>query len=470
MRFVITLFSVSLLLAGTLPALAANDDGLTTEHLLEAARLRDQAREDNNAWDIVESLTTDVGPRLAGTEADLRGVAWAEQMLESLNFDRVWKEPVTFRVWHRGKERASVTSPSPQPLVIAALGGSGPTPEGGLEAEIVHFETYQDLLEAEPGSLEGKIAFISNRMERARDGSGYGPAVIARSQGAIEAAERGAQAILIRSIGTSDHRFAHTGNMRTPENGQTIPAAAVSGPDGDQLERLLQRGEPVRVHLELGSQMGEEFTSYNVIAQLDGSEAPEELIIIGGHLDSWDQGTGAVDNAAGVGITVAAADFIAREAERPRRSIRVILWAAEEIGLIGARQYVERHADDMHNHIIGSESDFGAGPVWAVSSRVREDAVPTFAKIAAVLSPLGVEYHDHNRAGGGPDLIPKRQAGMAVASLHQDGTDYFDLHHTPNDTLDKIKPENLDQNVAAYVAWTWLMANTTVHFGPIDGS
>lgn len=457
-----------LLLSGPFATSASAEDGLSAEHLAEAARLRDAALRENDAYAIVESLTTEVGPRLAGTEADLRAVAWAEEMLKGYGFDRVWKEPVTLRVWERGVQNARITSPAPQPLVITALGGSGPTPEGGIEAEIVHFASYQDLLDAPGGSLDGKIAFISNRMERARDGSGYGPAVIARSQGAIEAEARGASAILIRSIGTSSHRFAHTGNMRRPEGRPSIPAAAVSAPDGDQLERLLAMGQPVRVHLELGSEMGEEVTTYNVMAQLDGSEAPEELVIIGGHLDSWDEGTGAIDDGAGVAITTAAAVHIAQNAERPRRSIRVILWAAEEVGLIGARQYVERNIDNMANHVIGAESDFGAGPIWAVASRVRQEAIPTFAKIAGVLSPLGIEYLDHNNAGGGPDLIPKRAVGMAVASLYQDGTDYFDLHHTPNDTLDKIDPEALNQNVAAYVAWTYLVANSRIDFGPIE--
>ncbi len=429
-----------------------------------AEQLREEALKTSKGYEIVESLTTEVGPRMAGTPGDAAAVKWGEAKLKELGFDKVWKEPVTFPTWKRGVETAEVISPFPQPLVITALGFSDGTAPEGLTAEIRAYNTLDDLKKAPEGDAEGKIVFIKYKMEKARDGSGYGPAVSARGSGAVEAAKKGAVGILIRSIGTDSHRMAHTGMMRYAEGVKRIPAAALSSPDADLLENMLKREKPITVKMTLGSFNAGEYTSHNVIGEITGSERPEEYVIIGGHLDSWDLGTGALDDGAGIAITTAAAELIARLPQRPKRSIRVIMFANEEQGLVGARAYAEAHKGELANIITGAESDFGAGPIWRIDSRVNPDALPIAKKIAELMEPLGITY-GNNRAGGGPDLIPLRQMGISVFSLRQDGTDYFDYHHTPDDTLDKINKEHLDQNTAAYVVLAYLAAQMDGDFG-----
>ncbi|MEC9251046.1 MAG: M20/M25/M40 family metallo-hydrolase, partial [Pseudomonadota bacterium] len=209
-----------------------------------------------------------------------------------------------------------------------------------------------------------------------------------------------------------------------------------------------------------------EVTSGNVVLDIVGRENPEEIVLIGGHLDSWDLGTGAVDDGAGVAITVAAAELIRRLPQRPRRTIRVVMFGAEEVGLLGARAYAAQHAAEVPNHVLASESDFGAGRIWQFVSNVNEDANPVIDAIGRELAPLGILRGGSNVPGGGPDIIPLAFAGVPTVRLNQDGTDYFDLHHTPDDTLDKIDPEQLRQNVAARAAMVYLAAELDVEFRP----
>jgi carboxypeptidase Q len=300
-------------------------------------------------------------------------------------------------------------------------------------------------------------------MKRAKDGSGYGPANSARSKGAVEAGKMGAAAILIRSIGTDSHRIAHTGAMQMTTVNETIPAAALSNPDADLLERQLRRNLPVELFVEITAYRGEIYTSYNVIGQYNGSSKPEEHILIGGHLDSWDLGTGAIDDGAGVAITTAAAKMIIDHAKRPKRSIRVVLWGSEEFGLIGAKAYREKHLAEADNIIFSSESDFGAGLIYKMNTRVAPDSLSTIAQMASVLAPLNITL-SHNNGSGGPDLMPWRNDGLGFFRLAQDGTDYFDLHHTADDTLDKVVPEHLNQNVAAWTSVIYLAAESDTYF------
>jgi len=430
---------------------------LKDETLVTAEQLRDNALNDNIAWSVVESLTTEVGPRMGGSSGDPLAVSWAENKFKTLGFDKVWKEAVTFPTWNRGVEFASIVSPYKQKLVITALGNSISTPETGLEGEIVQFDNLDALKAANPLTVEGKIVFISKKMPRFRDGHGYGQTVGARSAGASEASKKGAKAILIRSVGTDSDRVAHTGNMRYEEGVIQIPAAAVSNPDADLILNMLRRNKPVIVNMTLGSYAGEDYTSYNVIGEITGSEKPNEVILLGAHLDSWDLGTGAIDDGAGVAITIAAAHQIKEMAKPPKRTIRVVLFANEEQGLFGGEQYAKAHKDELKNHLVGAESDFGAGKIWKFSTKFKQSSLPIAKQIHSVLEPLGIEM-GNNKAGGGPDIMHSKKAGMAVVTLSQDGTDYFDYHHTSNDTLDKIVPQNLSQNVAAYAAFSWLMS------------
>ncbi|UTW56896.1 M28 family peptidase [Kordiimonas sp. SCSIO 12610] len=439
------------------PMLSAQE---VSEKTIENAKtLRAAALRDNSAYDILESLTTEVGPRPAGSEADKLAIKWGIEKFKSLGFDKVWTEPVKHTGWARVLESAVVKSPFVQPLQITALGGSVSTPEGGLDAEIVHFNSFEDLQAAERSEVEGKIVFISNRMARTRDGSGYGPANIARRSGADETARKGGLAVLIRSIGTDSHRLPHTGQMAYAGDVEKVPAAALSNPDADLLERIFKRGKPVKISLRVETKDLGPIETANVIGEITGREKPDEVVVIGGHLDSWDLGTGAIDDGAGVALTVATADLIKRTIkERPRRTIRVIMFGAEEVGLVGARQYAEAHKDEIPNtHIIGAESDFGAGKIWALASKVSTNSQHVIDKMAQLMGPLGV-IRAEVEAGGGPDVGRIGDKGMPVVDLKQDGTDYFDLHHTADDTLDKVDPEALRQNLAAWSIFAYIAA------------
>jgi hypothetical protein len=441
----------------------ASEDGLSAKAIANAERLRAEGLAGSGAYALVESLTTEVGPRMAGSPADAAAVKWAQEKFKALGFDRVYTQAVTFPAWRRRHERAEVLAPFPQPLHVTALGhtvGTGATP---LEAEVVEFANLDALKAAPDDSLGGRIAYIANRMERKKDGSGYGPAVAARN-GASEAAKKGASALLIRSIGTDTDRFPHTGNQRYAEGTRRIPAAALSNPDADLLTAMLRRGQPVRVRLDLDVGTEETMTSYNVIGEITGRDLEAEAVTIGGHLDSWDLGTGAIDDGAGVAITMAAGALIGKLKQPPRRTVRVVAFANEEAGLTGARGYAEAHAADIAAQQVGAESDFGAGRIYALRAGVDPVAWPVIERIGTVLAPLGIEVQK-DVGGPGPDLGPIVALGMPWAQLAQDGTDYFDYHHTANDTLDKIEPAALDQQVAAYAVFAYLAAETTVDFG-----
>jgi hypothetical protein len=421
----------------------------------DADKLRDAALKDRIAWDIVEDLTTEVGPRLAGTEAEARARDWAVKRLKAMGFSNVRVEEFDLPVWVRGEERAEIVGASPQPLVLAALGNSGATPPQGIEAEVVGFDTMAELVAARPEQVRGKIVFVSHRMGKTQDGSSYGYFGAARRQGPSVASQKGALAIVIRSIGTDSHRFAHTGNQSWSEGVQPIPAAALSNPDADQMERLLKRGKPVRMKLLLTPRQIGVRKSGNVIAEVPGTDRNAGVVLVGGHLDSWDQGTGAIDDGAGVAITAAAAKRI-MDAGRPRRTIRVVWFGAEEVGLKGGEAYRLAHASEKH--ASATESDFGADRVWRVDFNLPASAKAVADRVEAALAPLGIA-RSSIVARGGPDIGALVAGGVPAITLQQDGTDYFDLHHTPDDTLDKIDPARLAQNVAAYTAMLAVVAN-----------
>ncbi len=442
-------------------ATLADDQPPLDDATIETARtLRDAALEEDTAYNLLESLTTEVGPRLAGSPQEQVAIDWAVAKFKSLGFDKVYTEPVQVPRWERLSEHARVVSPFAQSLRVTALGKSAATPVGGVTAEIVHYATFEDLQAADTADIEGKIVFISNRMKRHIAGRGYGPAVQARGRGASEAARKGALALVIRSIGTDSHRMPHTGGVNYAADIPRIAAAALSNPDADQLERILKRGKPVTLHLDIQTKDHGMVEMANVIGEITGTTFPDDVVILGSHLDSWDLGTGAIDDGAGVAITMAAADLIKRMAPRPKRTIRVVLFSAEEVGLVGARQYAERHKDNLKHLIIGAESDFGAGPVWALASKVRPDATFVVDKMAQIMGALGVVRADRV-AGGGPDVGQLGRMGMPVIDMMQNGNQYFDLHHTADDTFDKVKPEDMRQNVAAWAVFTYMAADWT---------
>ena len=421
----------------------------------DAAKLRDAALNDSVAWDIVEDLTTEIGPRLAGTEAEARARSWAVARLKAVGFANVRIEEFDMPVWVRGEERAEIVGVNPQPLALTALGNSGATPPQGIEAEIVAFDSVAALTAATPERVRGKIVFVTHRMAKTQDGSSYGYFGTARRLGPSLASQRGAAAIVIRSIGTDNHRFPHTGVQQWSEGAQPIAAAALSNPDADQLERLLKRGKPVRMRLVLTPRQTGVGKSGNVIAEVPGTDRQAGIVLIGGHLDSWDLGTGAIDDGAGVAITAAAAKRV-MDAGKPKRTIRLVWFGAEEVGVRGGDAYRSRHSGEPH--ALASESDFGADRIWRVDFALPPAAKAVADRVEAALAPLGIA-RSSVQARGGPDVGALVASGVPAVTLQQDGTDYFDLHHTHDDTLDKIDRKKLAENVAAWTAMLAVIAN-----------
>lgn len=437
-------------------ATAQQDIRLTDEDRRTIDRLIDAGLEDDVAYDLLQSLTTEIGPRLGGSEAEARARDWGVAKLKALGFKNVRIETFEMPYWARISESAEILAPFPQPLAITTLGQSPSTPEGGVTGEVVRFETLLDLKASSAGSLEGKIAFIDEAMARTQDGSSYVLAVQKRSQSAAAAAERGAVAVLIRSVGTDSHRNPHTGSsVRGGATLGALPSAALSNPDADQLTRALESadGRPVVVKLDLQVEWNETTTSGNVIGEIPGET--DELIVIGGHLDSWDLGTGAVDDGAGVAITTVAAKLVGDLRGKPKRTIRVVMWGSEEVGLHGARAYAAQHADELDRHVLASESDFGAGRIYQFDTRFGDGALAKAKPMAEALRRLSIAPGNNN-AFGGPDVSPLRAMGVPVVTLRQSGWDYFDLHHTPDDTLDKVDIDDLRQNVAAWAAMLYM--------------
>jgi len=408
------------------------------------------------AWEITEGLTTEVGARQAGTEAEARGRAWALNYLRKAGFANVREEPFDMPTWVRGEERAWVVSPFPQKFAIAALGNSGSTGPNGLEAEVVYFPTIDDLRAAPNGSLAGKIAFVSHSMRPTQDGSSYGAFGPARFSGPNIAAKKGAAAIVIRSIGTDRaHRNPHTGNTNFEAGVTPIPAGALSIPDADNLVRMVERGKPVKLRLLLTPQNIGIQKSGNVVAELPGSNPALPPIVIACHLDSWDLGTGAIDDAAGCGIITAAASAI--KGMKRQRTIHLLWAGAEEVGIWGGKAYAE--ANKAVPHALAMESDFGADRVWRVDFKLPETAKALTDRVAARLAPLGIS-RGRDQASGGADVGAIIAAqNLAIIDLQQDGSRYFDLHHTPDDTLSMIDKAQLRQNVAAWAAVLAEVAN-----------
>jgi hypothetical protein len=432
----------------------------------DPAALQQKALGDDTAYGIVEDLTTEIGPRLAGTEREAAARAWAVERLKAMGFANVRIEPFDMKTWVRGTETAEVTAPYTGNMHITALGNSASTGAKGLEAQIVYFRTMADLDAAPAGSLKGKIAFVSHKMTRTQTGASYGQFGDVRRRGPNIAATKGAAAIIIRSVGTDYHRNPHTGGTNFAKDVTPIPAAALSIPDAENLERMIQRasrdGKTVKMKLVLTPRQIGTTQSGNVIAEVPGSDSAAGMILIGGHLDSWDLGTGAVDDGAGVAITAAAAKMV-MDAGTPRRTIRVVWYGAEEVGIFGGRAYAEKHG--AAGHALAMESDFGAGRIWQVDFRLPEGSDALKTRVVNALAPMGIG-RSNDVAGGGPDHGPIVALGVNAIDLQQDGTDYFDLHHTPDDTLDKIDPQMMRQNVAAWATVLGIVANDTTDLLP----
>lgn len=461
------LLTVSALAFGLVAAPAVAQDARTEA---QAAVIRDAALKSNVALDYVTQITTRFGPRPAGSRSEQQAAAWAADYLRAQGFQNVRIEEFPLVGWERGEDSGAIIGAHPQPLVLAALGHSPATPRGGIEADVVRFTTLDELRAAPDASVRGKIVYVDlGQMHPMQDGSGYGPQTRVRGAGPGVAAAKGAAAFILRSVGSDENRLPHTGTTQYVDGKATVPSFALSAPDADQVSRLIAMGEPVRLRLSSTARTYQTH-SQNVIGDLPGATRPDEIIVLGSHMDSWDQGTGAIDDAAGGAITIAAAKAIAASGQRAARTIRVVLYGSEEVAQPtretgnGGGVYARNQGAAVEKHVIAGESDFGADRVYAL--RLPAGAQGSDFQKAAnrVLYPIGVLSSSQVETEGGVDVGPLGPLGVPFFGLAQDGTRYFDLHHTANDTLDKIDPAQLSQNVAAWAGLVWLIADSDVDF------
>jgi carboxypeptidase Q len=451
------IFCASILLMAGLATAADKSSAYSRADLSSANSLREKALADTTAYRLVESLTTEVGPRPAGSPGDKAAVAWGLREMQRLGFSNVHTVAAPVPHWIRGQAEFAVLAPFPQHMPVLAIGGSVGTGPEGIEADAVMVKDLAALAALPAGAVQDKIVYFSNRMERTRDGSGYGKAVAVRALGPSAAGALGAAGVVIRSVSTSNNRLPHTGALRYAADKPRIPAVALSNPDADALERQFASGKPVRLSLKSDSRDLPTAQSANVVGEIPGSDLAKEIVILGAHLDSWDPGVGAIDDGAGVAIVMGVANAIKELGLKPRRTIRVVLFANEEFGTTGSKAYLESLGADSVNHVLGLEADFGAGLVWRLASRVHPADLPAVDQIFRALGPLKL-VRGNNEGAGGADLDGLARTGMPILEPSLDGMLYFDTHHTANDTMAMVDPAALRQSVAAYAVTAWLGA------------
>jgi len=425
-----------------------------------AAKIIAAARADRGAYEKLAHLTDRIGNRLAGSPALDRAIAWAAQAMKD-DGHAARTEPVAVPHWVRGLERASITAPIERPLVVLGLGGSVPTPRGGLAAPVVVVRSW-DELEPKAARIKGAIVLYDVALPAwdAEKGSGYNDVSRFRSRGPSRAAQLGAVGVLMRSITAHSLRTPHTGALRYDPEQPKLPAAAITVEDAQLIARLAEQG-PVTVRMQLESQELPDAPSANVIGELRGRERPDEVVVIGAHIDSWDVGQGAHDDGAGCVQMMQALTVLRRLGVQPRRTIRVVLFTNEENGLRGARAYAQEHAGELAKTVLAVEADSGGfaprGFTVEVKPELAPRVLPRVSQIAALLGPRGPikVTADHS----GADLSQLIPAGVPGIGISTDSRRYFDYHHTEADTLDKIDPAQLADGVAAIAVLAYVAAD-----------
>jgi carboxypeptidase Q len=422
-----------------------------------AAQLIGEEMVSGGAYAKLEWLTDHIGPRLSGSPNAEAAVAWALKEFRRDGLSNVRAEKVMVPHWVRGVETASIVSPASQRLAVTAIGMSDPTPPDGITAPVVEVSSF-DELHSLGDKARGKIVLFNKPIGPHADGSGYGSAAGLRYRGAVEAAKQGAVAMLIRSLGTLDSRLVHTGSHGYKEGVPRIPAAAISAEDAELIHRLSASGDPVEVTLTLGCRTLPDVESANAVAELPGRSQPDEVVVIGGHMDSWDLGTGAIDDGAGVAISMEALRLLKKLNLRPRRTIRAVLFMNEENGDRGGHAYFETHRAEMEKHLAAIESDSGAGHPLGFSVNAGPGGDGVVRDLASRLKSIGATAVEAG-GDGGVDISPMLAAGVPLMGLRQDMTEYFNWHHTAADTLDKVNPRDLADNAAAMALMAYALAD-----------
>lgn len=434
-----------------------------------ADRIINSVMAGNDAYNKLTELCDDIGHRIQGSEALDRAIRWAADRLTADGHENVHTESVTVTKWVRGNESATMIDPRHYPLAMLGLGNSVGTIPGGITAPVVVVGD-EDELESLGTAARGKIVLFNNPMPAysIESGTGYGRAVRFRHSGARLAAAHGAVACLVRSVTAHSLRSPHTGGMSYRDATARIPAAAISVEDADMIARFQKRGIPVTVRLEMEARTEGDAPSANVIAELRGSTHPDEIVVIGGHIDTWDVGQGAHDDGAGCIMAMEAVNVLRKLNLRPRRTIRVVLWTGEENGLHGARAYAKDHAHEMDRHVAAIEADIGGFAPLGYSIDCKDEdrleiAAAQMRNILSLTSRLGANKVTTGWAAA--DVSPMKPAGVIIMGHESDPEHYFDYHHTDADTIDKINPHQLSQNVAVMAAVAYILADMPQRLG-----
>ena len=402
------------------------------------------------AWQRLALLTDTFGPRLSGSKNLEDAIQWAAAEMKKDGLENVRTEPVKVPHWVRGNERAEIVAPRHQPMIMLGLGNSVGTPPGGIEAEVLVVRSFEDM-QSQAARVKGRIVLFNVPFTT------YGETVRYRGVGPSRAAVLGAVAVLVRSVGLPGLQTPHTGSLTYEPDAPKIPASAITVEDAERLQRMQDRGTAVRVRLTMEAKFLPDADSSNVVGEIRGSERPEEVVVVGGHIDSWDVGTGATDDGGGCVVTWEALRLMKKLGLRPRRTVRVVLWTNEENGLRGALAYRDRHRADLPNHVMMLESDSGVFRPTGFGFSGSDAARARITEIATLLKDIGADRI--GPSGGGADIGPSVQAGKIPAMSLQVAGDYFLIHHTPADTVDKINPEHMSQAAAAIAVMAYVVAD-----------
>ncbi|NUN69542.1 MAG: M20/M25/M40 family metallo-hydrolase [Bacteroidetes bacterium] len=434
--------------------LAAQD-----QHRAVAERLKDQALTDMASYEMLKELTSTAGHRLSGSVGYEKAVRWAQQRLTDAGADSVWTEPVMVPHWERGPiEKAFARSGKRTvELTVCALGGSVGTEKNGVTGRVIEVRSFEEV-RALGEKARGAIIFFNRPFDRTRvnTGEAYGGAVNQRSSGAIEAAKVGAAGVLVRSMTNAIDDEPHTGMMRYDPAVPKIPAAAVSTLDADALSAMIRGGSDITVTLRLSARSFPDVLSSNVIAEIRGSEHPDQIVLVGGHLDAWDKGTGAHDDGSGVAQSIQVIRLMKKLGLRPKRTIRVVLFANEENGLKGALAYAAREQNTRERHIAAIESDAGGFMPRGFGVTADSASFARLSRYAALLEVAGAGRV--TAGGGGADIGPLKPFGTALIGLSPESQRYFDYHHSNHDTIDKVHPRELELGAVAMAILAWAIA------------
>src|SRR5436190_12467713 len=454
-------------LATPTPSPTATPVVFSPQTLAELKRLQQGALNSEYAYKQAAHLANNIGPRLSGSTQAAKSVAYVASELKAIGCE-VQLEKVMVPHWVRGEETAALdqfpgqADNTMQKIVLCALGASVATPANGITADVIAVKNFDELKALPRDKVAGKIVLFNYPFDKqmaaeGRGGEAYGEAVVYRGDGPSAAARQGAVACLIRSVGGADYRLPHTGQTNYADHAPKIPAGAVTAEDADLMADLIRQG-PVKMKLILTPQQMPDVESFNVIGDIKGSEHPEQLVIVSGHLDSWDLGTGAIDDGAGVAVSMETANLVQKLHLKPKRTIRVIAWMNEENGLAGSKQYAKDHEKEWMNHFAAMETDGGADHPLGINIKGKPEVKKMFAPVAAILHGSGagmLNLVEHC----GADIGPMEKASVPAFSPIQDSRFYFNYHHTAADTLDKIVPKELDENSAVVAVLAYALAN-----------